>query len=145
MILTPQNLKFEKSARSFEVWVFFLLCSCCFNLDCISKWSNLLFLARWKQSRKLTKIWKFWGQKSWTNEVSKICSGSFLDTAGVSKTSKNMILERFKLPENQKNYENLKNSKLAEKTSRYEGRSAESNTLSLFNLYFLFLFVQSDS
>ena len=56
-----------------------------------------------------------------------------------------MILERFELPENQKKHEKWENSKLAQKTSRYEGKSDESNTLSLFNLYFLFLFVQSDS
>ena len=47
-----------------------------------------------------------------------------------------MILERFELPENQKKHEKLKNSKLAQKTSRYEGRSAESKTLSLFKMFF---------
>ena len=51
-------------------------------------------------------------QKKWSfPNLSQVISGHFWSIQDI----KNMILERFKLPENQKNYEQLKNSKLAQK------------------------------
>ena len=128
-----------------EIWPFVWAGSICsqflivFNLNCKSQTSNLLFLARWKYRPRSTFFLRFLGQKiikKWSFPNSfQIISGHFWSIQDI----KNMILERFKLPENQKNYEKWENSKLAQKTSRYEGRSAESKTLSLFKMFCMVL------
>ena len=53
-----------------------------------------------------------YGEKSRQNDVSGFCPKSFLDAVGRSQATKNMILDVLELPENIKNHEKLKNTKI---------------------------------
>ena len=49
-----KNVHSEKSDRSFEVLIIFLLLLCYFNVDCISQTSNLLILDSFRYSPKFS-------------------------------------------------------------------------------------------